>query len=975
MNKAESKLDHDLSKNKEEFKQLPANNTISQEKNFLTNELLSSLIKKTPHFEKKYENEELNKFKDDILTYLSERNQHYLTLIKFFQNKIEDSKNEYVSQINNISQNYNSILSSQASLNNKIDKFSSFENFINKTNDQLITHEIRINNLSSDFIKSTQKYDKIYLENLELPGYIGKFAKFKNCQAFFDNIIREIDKINLYKEKNNLDLKSYKEKLDNILKNFHLLVRNNNESQMKYIKQLNDKCLKECKDMNDLLNNRVCDLRIENAKYSIELVKKNEEMNNEWKKIVEMKDSILNTVDEKITNFKNIFNANVISFNNFKKEFEDFRNELNDVIFYYKEIKSENSNGINSNLNNNNSSKNLNGYYVNNAPTLDKKNIKNIPRKFSKRSKTKNRYLDKKQFIKNISNLNTNKNNHNNIFNEYKSNIIKIEKLEEINNNTGMNKERENKKRNSVNSVNKEKTLNSNDKYKFYSDYQPRRSGYSYKEPRSSKIVTKIEIDSQNKVNTNFENNKKNDNKNIIQIKINEDKSTNTINNDNIKNNLNENKEKEEIVIHKYSKKNKKAFLQSSKSIKSDDSENNNISNINNGNSNTLNTTNDINYSVYSTNSICNVNRFILNDNILDANDKVIKELASELEQSTNKKDKINSNAKKIEDNFKAICSKIPPLNLNINKNNDKNNNLKENISIKTIINENENENENENDENANNNLNIAENIRVNTISTEKTEERKITPNNNNNICSININRNDYNLLNKKIDTFEKKLTDLENLLKGKIMEILLQIDMLQKNNNYTLNNKKPVKQKIYMNTNINSNNSNNNRNLTGPNELFNNNIKNKNSRDDYFVHSHSVKRIAPIIEIDPVNLQFSPSPTRNENIMSNRKSKEQKSKDNKMRFINNFNEIKIIKKNENKENIRTNNNNDKIDKSDKFDKFDLTQFRIFGKNGNGLGVNKWFNLNKLIKYEQSRTSNFSSNNGGLLVNGNFDNN
>ena len=968
MNKVESKLDHDLNKNKEEFKQFPGNNSLNQEKNFLTNELLSSLLKKPPHFEKKYQNEELNKFKDEILTYLSERNQHYLTLIKFFQNKIQDSKSEYMSQINNISQNYNSILTSQASLNNKIDKFSNFENFINKTNDQLITHEIRINNLSSDFIKSTQKYDKIYLDNLELPGYIGKYAKFKNCQAFFDNIIREIDKINQYKEKNNLDLKSYKEKLDNILKSFHLLVRNNNESQMKYIKQLNDKCLKECKDMNELLNNRFCDLRIENAKYSIELVKKNEEMNNEWKKILEIKDNIINTVNEKITNFKNIFNANIISFNNFKKDYEDFKIELNDAISYYKEIKSENTNNINTNLNNNtNSSNNLNGCFINNVPSLDKKNIKNISRKFSKRAKTKNRYLDKKQFIKNISNLNANKNNYNNIFNEYKSNIIKIEKLEEINNNTGMNKEkeRENKRRNNFNSVNKEKTLNSIEKYKYNSDCQQKRNGYSYKEPRTNKNITKIEIESQNKINMNSDKNKKNDTKNIIQIKINEDKSTNIINNDSNKNEKN----KDEIVIHKYSKKNKKAIIQSNKSVKSDDLENNNISNINNGNSNTLNTTNDINYSMYSTNSICNVNRFILNDNILDANDKVIKELASELEQSTNKKDKLNSNAKKIEDNFKAICNKIPPLNLNINKNNDKNNEPKENTSIKTINNENENENEENN-----NNLNIPENIRINTISTEKTEERKIPANNNsnnNNIGSININRNDYNLLNKKIDSFDKKLIDLENLLKGKIVEIFVQIENLQNKNNYSLNNKKYVKQKInnnnnvYMNTNIN-------RNLTGPNELFNNNIKNKNSHDDYFVHSHSVKRIAPIIEIDPVNLQFSPSPNRNDKILENKKNKEQKNKDYKSRFINNFNEIKIIKKNENKENIRTNNNNDKTDKSDKFD---LSQFRIFGKNSNALGVNKWFNLNKLIKYELTRTANFSSNNGGLLVNGNYDNN
>ena len=305
----------------------------------LSNELLSSLFKNPPNFEKKYENDELNKFKDEILSYLNERNQHYMSLINYFYDKILENQKEYISQINNISQNYNSILSSQASLNNKIDKAVKFELFINKTNDQLITHEIRLNNLSSDFIKSTQKYDKIYLDNLELPGYIGKFAKYKNCQAFFESVIREIDKMNQYKEKNNMDLKSYKDKLDGIIKSFHLLIKNNNEAQTKYIKQLNDKCYRECKDLNDILNNRLCDLRIENAKYSMELIKKNEEMNKEWGKILEIKDDLLNSVNEKINNFKNIFNSNFNSINSFKKEFEEFKEKINEIMLFFKEIK------------------------------------------------------------------------------------------------------------------------------------------------------------------------------------------------------------------------------------------------------------------------------------------------------------------------------------------------------------------------------------------------------------------------------------------------------------------------------------------------------------------------------------------------------------------------------------------------------------------------------------------------------------
>ena len=67
-----------------------------------------------------------------------------------------------------------------------------------------------------------------------------------------------------------------------------------------------------------------------------------------------------------------------------------------------------------------------------------------------------------------------------------------------------------------------------------------------------------------------------------------------------------------------------------------------------------------MNNSLYSTNSFnINMNKILLNDNIMEANQQVIRELASELEQSTNKKDLLNSNKKKIEENFKINRNKI----------------------------------------------------------------------------------------------------------------------------------------------------------------------------------------------------------------------------------------------------------------------------------------------------------------------------
>ena len=57
--------------------------------------------------------------------------------------------------------------------------------------------------------------------------------------------------------------------------------------------------------------------------------------------------------------------------------------------------------------------------------------------------------------------------------------------------------------------------------------------------------------------------------------------------------------------------------------------------------------------SFISDNNNVNLNKFLINDIQCENNDRIIKELASELEQSTAKKDKLQSNKKEIEQKFK----------------------------------------------------------------------------------------------------------------------------------------------------------------------------------------------------------------------------------------------------------------------------------------------------------------------------------
>ena len=183
---------------------------------------------------------EMNTFKEEILSYLRERDSFFIEKINNldFKSDMNAKKIEQLSET--IENNYNSFLSKQVELTTKIEKIKSYDAFMNKANDKLISQEIRLNTIREDMSKNSQKYDKIYLENLIVPGYIGKGAKYSNCKVFFSEVIKEIDKLNNFKEKHVLDLTSYKDRLENIIKTFQFIVDNYNNSQIKYLTKLND---------------------------------------------------------------------------------------------------------------------------------------------------------------------------------------------------------------------------------------------------------------------------------------------------------------------------------------------------------------------------------------------------------------------------------------------------------------------------------------------------------------------------------------------------------------------------------------------------------------------------------------------------------------------------------------------------------------------------------------------------------------
>ena len=768
-----------------------------------------------------YQNEELNKFQDEILSFFKERDKYYTDLISKYKNRIEISEKNYENLANHLKLNYKEILSSQASLNNRLDKFNSYDAFVAKTNDNLTSHEIRINNLREDYTRTVQKYDKIYLDNLELPGYIGRCAKYKNCQLFFEDVIKEINKFNNYKEKNNIDLKTYKEKLEFSIKTFRNLLNNNNDAQIKYINKLNEKNLDESKNMVDNLSTRVMELRIENSKHSLELINKTNELKQEMEKIKEMKGELLNEFYNKIDDFKIETNKTVNSFNEFKNEYAIIRKKFLELAEFIKDIR------FRKNLGGDVNKKDLNDLYKN----LIKKNKKCMKDKNVQLLDDINK-IEKMEFkinkIDNNDNINKEKNirgnkkheTYNYTKNVFKGNIIefnlhnnkneiKKNDTDEINNDITGGNIRESKTdiNNNLNNLNNSEINKPSSHEKRVFLFKDSNSSRSSKNIFNNKMnLDNEKEDIMKNTYDNTEDLNKNNNlvmKNIKEYDQKSEKKFETLNLNKIQMNS----------ISKLNKKDKdKKCSTETDAISITDSCNS--FNINNAISQigVLSDKSISNISLPITYNLNNVkcNKFILNDIHQEENDnKIIKELAAELEQSTSKKNK-----KIINKYSKNVVENIEPINLN-----------QKNETIEIINNSSDNIENKELDNKINNQIKKDEQIIKNNNNNNekifplicKSIENENKDDNNNNkqsrkIISIikdlkdtmdsnspkgdNINNNTdkiYNLnsdietntetMNSKIGLFGQKLADIEMYMKNKFFELARQINEIKQQN------------------------------------------------------------------------------------------------------------------------------------------------------------------------------------------------
>ena len=138
---------------------------------------------------------EMNLFKEEILKSLREFETKLTTKVEDKESALNSDYRNFISKINNLMDNNKEMISKMVSQQLKLDKISELENFKNKVDSMLITHEVRIKNSLDEIEKMKTRYDKILSENLYVPGFVGTSCQYRNLSEYINFNIGDVSRL------------------------------------------------------------------------------------------------------------------------------------------------------------------------------------------------------------------------------------------------------------------------------------------------------------------------------------------------------------------------------------------------------------------------------------------------------------------------------------------------------------------------------------------------------------------------------------------------------------------------------------------------------------------------------------------------------------------------------------------------------------------------------------------------------------
>ena len=295
-------------------------------------------------------------------------------------------------------------------------EFSDLKKDINQN--QMLNNN-KLFNVEKDLKNACYRYDDLLSNNIFTPGLIGKGGKYQDLKTFRTHIDKKIAELVIYKEKNILDMKKFKEKTETAINQFNLRSESSESKYFEFCSNKINEAKLELMDKFNILEECINNLKIENGKYSYDLIKKSEDLQNQLNILKNLEDNINNKLKEQAEQYKS-YNDDILKlFDSQNEEFKLIKSRFTELSEFIKDVRFV---------------RNLDNYKAKSGQNTPEINTYSLLRTSKKISRKIN--FDKPQSISKNDEIKINMNNDNNIIkieNNKESGIINNQSIKEEN--------------------------------------------------------------------------------------------------------------------------------------------------------------------------------------------------------------------------------------------------------------------------------------------------------------------------------------------------------------------------------------------------------------------------------------------------------------------------------------------------------------------------------------------------------------
>ena len=287
--------------------------------------------------------------------------QHYNTIkndILYFKNdllkELNTVKQEFYSKCNHIGielQNRIKLISSNnIELNKKIESVSTtidskienilnycqrnfnFEGMLEDVKKTIYANDVKTINIKNELKEHIDQYNNIIRNNILYKGIIGPGCKFVNMHELVDFLLANINNLNVFKEQKTYDTKMYKYKIENALENINNSTNNIIDMCKLYVNQVAKEIREKFNSEIKLYDSRLVKLRMENTENFEQLKNKMNDFDEEFNKIMSIKEDIFEITGSTITQINEFNNNKSNAINELKKELKLMKMNLAEFL-------------------------------------------------------------------------------------------------------------------------------------------------------------------------------------------------------------------------------------------------------------------------------------------------------------------------------------------------------------------------------------------------------------------------------------------------------------------------------------------------------------------------------------------------------------------------------------------------------------------------------------------------------------------